>query len=124
LTSSLEVYAVYASSYINVRSVVGRFLEHARVFYFENSDEQSELFLSSADLMPRNLRKRIEQCTPILDNDIKLKILSNLNTYLDDDSNAWLMQADGQYVRALRNDVHEEPINAQNILLNKYSEEY
>jgi len=74
--------------------------------------------------MPRNLRKRIEQCTPILDNDIKLKILSNLNTYLDDDSNAWLMQADGQYVRALRNDVHEEPINAQNILLNKYSEEY
>jgi len=112
------------SSNIKVRSIVGRFLEHARVFYFENADDKSELFLSSADLMPRNLRNRIEQCTPILDENIKSEILANLNTYLADDSNAWLMQADGQYVQALKREGNDEPLNAQNILLDNYSEKY
>jgi len=112
------------SSNIKVRSIVGRFLEHARVFYFENSDQESELFLSSADLMPRNLRNRIEQCTPILDDSIKSKILANLNTYMQDDSNAWLMQSDGQYAQVLQRDNSNEPINAQSLLLENYSESY
>ncbi len=112
------------SSNIRVRSIVGRFLEHARVFYFENSSEESELFLSSADLMPRNLRNRIEQCTPILDDSIKSKILANLNTYLQDNSNAWLMQSDGQYAHVLPRDNNDEPVNAQNLLLENYSESY
>ncbi|MFT4634700.1 MAG: polyphosphate kinase [Arenicella sp.] len=126
------------SSNIRVRSVVGRFLEHARVFYFENSDAESEVFLSSADLMPRNLRNRIEQCTPILDDAIKHSIFSNLNTYLKDDSNTWLMQTDGDYVHARANDdiagasddstgggaEIKVAFNAQQVLLAKYSDQY
>jgi len=112
------------SDNIRVRSVVGRFLEHARVFYFENSDGESELFLSSADLMPRNLRNRIEQCTPILDQELKANILANLNIYLEDDCNTWLMQADGQYVQVIKHDEASDAINAHKVLLDQYSEEY
>jgi len=111
------------SENIKVRSVVGRFLEHARVFYFENADHESELFLSSADLMPRNLRNRIEQCTPILDTAIKADIIENLATYLKDDSNAWLMQEDGSYSQALPQH-GSEPLNAQQSLLEKHSDKY
>jgi len=74
--------------------------------------------------MPRNLRNRIEQCTPILDDSIKSKILANLNTYMQDDSNAWLMQSDGQYAQVLQRDNSNEPINAQSLLLENYSESY
>ncbi len=112
------------SSNIRVRSIVGRFLEHARVFYFENADDVNELFLSSADLMPRNLRNRIEQCTPILDDTLKSRIIENLQIYLEDDSNAWLMQADGQYLQAQAANQESKPRNAQNTLLDKYSENY
>jgi polyphosphate kinase len=112
------------SSNITVRSVIGRLLEHARVFFFENSDAESEIFLSSADLMPRNLRNRIEQCTPILDDSIKQSILDNLRTYLGDNSNAWIMQEDGQYVHALTPDDSEDVVNSQQILLSQYCHEY
>jgi polyphosphate kinase len=92
------------SENIRVRSIVGRFLEHARVFYFENAEDagdqdSSEVFLSSADLMPRNLRNRIEQCTPIEDKNLKARITTDLNTYLSSDRGAWLMQADGHYIQ-------------------------
>jgi len=122
------------SDNIAVRSVVGRFLEHGRVFYFRNSDagknvsddehseNSSELYLSSADLMPRNLRNRIEQCTPILDEKIKLSIFNDLNTYIKDNSNAWLMQADGQYVQAIQLSDDEGPINAQFELLEQFAD--
>ena len=89
------------SENIRVRSIVGRFLEHARVFYFENSEGANEVYLSSADLMPRNLRNRIEQCTPIEDNGLKNQIITDLNTYLSTDCGAWLMQADGQYIQGI-----------------------
>jgi len=111
------------SENITVRSVVGRFLEHARVFYFENTDAQTELYLSSADLMPRNLRNRIEQCTPILDENIKLNIISELELYIEDNSNAWLMQEDGEYVQAIVTDENPSIRNAQHELLEKLSEE-
>ncbi len=111
------------SENISVRSVVGRFLEHARVFYFENGEQESELFLSSADLMPRNLRNRIEQCTPILDLAIKADIIQNLEIYLSDTSNAWLMQANGSYIQAVPS-VESPPLNAQQSLLEKHSDEY
>jgi len=112
------------SENINVRSIVGRFLEHARVFYFENEEAESELYLSSADLMPRNLRNRIEQCTPILDASLKAKILHNLEIYLQDNTHAWLMQPDGQYAQAIRGTNDENDINAQQALLNSYVEDY
>ena len=128
------------SENISVRSVVGRFLEHARVFYFENGDDDSELFLSSADLMPRNLRNRIEQCTPILDSAVKAEVINDLEIYLSDQQNSWLMQADGGYSRVLElendnssntsnNDVEldenaNEAVNAQQSLLEKHSDKY
>jgi len=111
------------SENIEVRSIVGRFLEHARVFYFENSDNESELYLSSADLMPRNLRNRIEQCTPIEDVNIKETVLQNLLTYLADNTNAWLMQPDGEYIQMINFSPNEEQ-NAQQNLLEKHSEGY
>ncbi len=112
------------SENIEVRSVVGRFLEHARVFYFENHDAESELFLSSADLMPRNLRNRIEQCTPIQDPLLKEAVLENLKKYLKDNTNAWLMQPDGQYVQAINTGEDATDFNAQNALLAHYSDTY
>lgn len=112
------------SENIEVRSIVGRFLEHARVFYFENTDGENELYLSSADLMPRNLRNRIEQCTPIEDDAIRQTVLKDLLTYLSDNTNAWLMQSDGQYVQVIKCESEEEERNAQQILLNQYTEEY
>ncbi len=112
------------SDNIQVRSIVGRFLEHARVFYFENADDESEVFLSSADLMPRNLRNRIEQCTPIADAEIRAKIIENLEAYLADNTNAWLMQADGHYAQSIQIGPEDEPRNAQQTLLNNYTEEY
>jgi len=111
------------SENIEVRSVVGRFLEHARVFYFENSDGESELYLSSADLMPRNLRNRIEQCTPIEDSNIKDSILKDMQTYLNDNTNAWLMQSDGEYVQMI-NCAPDEEQNAQQALLDQYTQDY
>lgn len=114
------------SENIAVRSVVGRFLEHGRVFYFENSNDtnepNSELYLSSADLMPRNLRNRIEQCTPILDIKIKTNIIKDLESYLKDNSNSWLMQPDGQYVQSIHVDETEGTFNAQYELLESFAD--
>jgi len=73
--------------------------------------------------MPRNLRNRIEQCTPILDENIKLNIISELELYIEDNSNAWLMQEDGEYVQAIVTDENPSIRNAQHELLEKLSEE-
>lgn len=112
------------SDNIQVRSIVGRFLEHGRVFYFENHDGTNEVFLSSADLMPRNLRNRIEQCTPIKDESIKSTIISDLETYLQDSSNAWLLQDNGQYVQAIPKEAGDLRFNAQQALLDGFGESY
>ena len=109
------------SDNIEVRSIVGRFLEHGRVFYFENTKDDPEVFLSSADLMPRNLRNRIEQCTPIMDAIIKSAIIGDLNRYLQDTDNAWILDEDGRYTKAI---AHGEPRKAQEELLNNHAEEY
>ena len=109
------------SDNIEVRSIVGRFLEHGRVFYFENTKDDPEVFLSSADLMPRNLRNRIEQCTPIMDAIIKSTIIGDLNRYLQDTDNAWILDEDGRYTKAI---AHDEPRKAQEELLNNHAEEY
>ena len=116
------------SENIVVRSVVGRFLEHGRVFYFTNHGLQPEVFLSSADLMPRNLRNRIEQCTPIEDEKLKNIVIKDLETYLKDDCTAWMMSPEGQYTQ-LKNiasgedsDHQSTGFNAQQELLNRITE--
>lgn len=87
------------SENIRVHSVIGRFLEHGRVYCFCNDDEL-EVFLSSADWMPRNLRNRIEHCVPIEDPKLKLIIFNDLESYLKDIAGTWVMQSDGSYLRA------------------------
>ena len=112
------------SENIQVRSVVGRFLEHGRVFYFENNGAASEVYLSSADLMPRNLRNRIEQCTRIKDEQIKSIIINDLELYLDDYSNSWLLQSDGQYAQAIAPSPKHGRRNAQQQILDNFSETF
>ena len=104
------------SENIEVRAIVGRFLEHPRIYAFYN-DGDEEVYASSADLMERNMFKRVEICFPILDKNLAQRILDNLELYLQDNSQAWLLQPDGQYVQAQR--TGDETIQAQTTLLLK-----
>lgn len=86
------------SENIKVRSIVGRYLEHTRVYYFHN-DGDTKLFCASADWMGRNLFSRIETCFPIEDKKLKKLILDDgLNNYLKDNRRAWELQADGTWI--------------------------
>jgi polyphosphate kinase len=77
--------------------VIGRFLEHSRIFYFLNDGEEN-VYLSSADWMGRNFFGRIELCIPVLDRKIKQRVIQEgLKPYLADNSQAWEMDADGNY---------------------------
>lgn len=89
------------SENISVRSIVGRFLEHSRIFYFYN-DGQEDIFLSSADWMPRNLDRRVELMFPVDSTEIWQRVMDVLQVELDDTEKARLMQPDGLYVRVDR----------------------
>lgn len=87
------------SENITVRSIVGRFLEHSRVYYFHNNDE-AKVYCSSADWMERNLYRRVEACFPILDEELKKRVISEgLLPYLSDNMDSWVLQSDGSYKR-------------------------
>lgn len=87
------------SDNIRVRSIIGRFLEHTRIFYFRNGGKQ-DVYLSSADWMDRNFFRRIEACFPILSPRLKRRVISEgLRPYLKDNCQMWEMKADGQYRR-------------------------
>jgi polyphosphate kinase len=87
------------SDNIEVRSIVGRFLEHTRIYAFYNGGDWS-VHASSADLMNRNMFRRVEICFPIADKKISERIINDLFAYLQDNSQAWLLQTNGQYLRA------------------------
>ncbi|MCK5336573.1 MAG: RNA degradosome polyphosphate kinase, partial [Gammaproteobacteria bacterium] len=85
------------SDNISVRSIVGRFLEHSRIYYFQNEDKP-KVFCSSADWMERNLYRRVEACFPILDETLKKQIIKEgLLAYLSDNTDSWVLQSDGSY---------------------------
>ena len=85
------------SEHIRVRSVVGRFLEHSRIFCFHNAGAE-DVLLASADWMDRNFFRRIELCFPVLDPALKRRVIrEGLQPYLDDNCQAWEMNADGGY---------------------------
>jgi polyphosphate kinase len=87
------------SDNIRVRSLVGRFLEHSRVFYFENAGAQ-DVYLASADWMARNFFRRIELCFPIFDPALKKRVIrEGLMPFLEDNTQAWVMNAEGNYER-------------------------
>lgn len=87
------------SENIRVRSIVGRFLEHSRIFLFRNNGKD-DLYLASADWMNRNLFRRVEVAFPVLDADLKQRVVDEgLKPYLKDNQNAWELDAEGNYHR-------------------------
>ena len=87
---------------IRVRSIIGRFLEHSRVFYFAWGKEE-ELLLSSADWMSRNMMRRVELAWPVVDKKLRQRVIDEcLVAYLGDDRDAWLLEASGVYRKPLR----------------------
>lgn len=97
------------SENIRVRSIVGRFLEHSRIYFFNHND-QRHLFLSSADMMTRNMIRRVEIEFPILDKEIEAEIMHILQLQLSDTLKARELQQNGEYTRPL---VNEQPLNSQ-----------
>ncbi len=87
------------SDHIQVRSIVGRFLEHSRVYYFENAGAH-EVYCGSADWMDRNLHRRIEVAFPVDAPELKTRVIDDLKSYLEDNVQAWILQSDGLYTRA------------------------
>ena len=106
------------SQNIQVRSIVGRFLEHSRVYWFANDGDES-MYLASADFMERNLDRRVETAFPIGDRKLRQRIRKELDVYLTDNSTAWQLQEDGNYARLQPGD-GQEPHDVQQQLLEKY----
>ena len=102
------------SDRIRVISIVGRFLEHSRVFYFANGGEE-EYYFGSADWMPRNFDRRVEAVAPVEDSSMHPRLRSLLDTCLEDNRQAWDLQSDGSYVQRHPNGEPEK--SAQNIFL-------
>jgi polyphosphate kinase len=86
------------SEHVRVFSVVGRFLEHSRIFYFKNGDEP-EFYIGSADTMNRNLEHRVEVLTPVEDPELQDGLREIFDTLLSDEYSVWQMNADGSYTR-------------------------
>jgi polyphosphate kinase len=104
------------SDNIRVRSIIGRFLEHSRVFYFRQG-EAEQLYLSSADWMNRNMLRRIEVAWPVTDPALRQRVVDEcLLAYLHDDEDAWTLGGDGQYVSAIPGQGH----SAQAALMARY----
>ncbi len=107
----LKVGIPGVSENIHVRSIVGNFLEHSRIYYFENGGSP-ELYAASADWMPRNLDRRVEIMFPLTDSSIKQQAAHILELELADNVQAHILQPDGTYVRANRTE-QEEIVNSQ-----------
>jgi polyphosphate kinase len=105
---------------IHVRSVIGRFLEHSRVFYFR-CDEVEQLYLSSADWMNRNMMRRVELAWPVTDPAQRQRIIDeDLVAYLHDAVDAWDLLPDGSYARVKPNE-RRQAHGAQAALMARYA---
>lgn len=106
------------SENIKVISIVDRYLEHERVFYFKNNGSP-EMYLSSADWMTRNLDRRIELMFPVLDKDVFKDVKEALDTYFDSTQNVHILQSDGTWTPGTT-EPHKSPKRAQEVLYKKY----
>ncbi|MCE8020791.1 polyphosphate kinase 1 [Halomonas sp. MCCC 1A11036] len=106
------------SENIRVRSIIGRFLEHTRVFHFHN-DGKEETWCSSADFMARNMFHRVETAFPLVDRKQAERVRKDLETYLVDNCQSWLLQPDGRYLK--QQPGNSAPISAQETLLYAYA---
>jgi polyphosphate kinase len=105
------------SENISVRSIVGRFLEHTRIYYFHNAGDP-KVFGASADWMDRNFFRRVETCFPIEEEVLRGRVVQDgLMTYLADNTQAWTLQSDGTYKRVKSGS--QKPRTAQLLLLQK-----
>ena len=102
---------------IHVRSIIGRFLEHSRVFYFLNGGDE-KLYLSSADWMERNLDRRVETCFPVEGKKLVTRVKKELEGFLTDNTQSWVLQSDGSYLRNSPSG-NQNPRNVQNTLLER-----
>jgi polyphosphate kinase len=105
------------SENIEVRSIIGRFLEHSRVYWFENGGHP-EVFLASADFLSRNMFRRVEACFPIENRKLVERIRNDLELCLKDDAQAWRLCSDGSYQRAPASD--GGGVSAQAVLLEQF----
>jgi polyphosphate kinase len=96
------------SDRIRVTSVIGRFLEHSRIFYFANGGEE-EYYFGSADWMPRNFDRRVEAVAPVEDKSLHPRLKSLLDVLLRDNRQAWELDSDGTYIQRVP---HGEPERA------------
>ncbi len=106
------------SDNIRVRSVIGRFLEHTRVYYFGNSG-RPEVYCSSADGMERNLLHRVETAFPVEEPALIARLREDLDTYLADNCQAWVLQPDGSYIQNQPGGEGEERLASQLVLLER-----
>ena len=118
---SLRPQVAGLSKKISVRSIVGRFLEHTRVFYFSNAGAQPRLYCGSADLMDRNMFARVEVCFPIENDALQQRIIQyGLLNYMQDNQQAWTLKSNGVWERVTVNE-HQVVYSAQQVLLDKLS---
>jgi polyphosphate kinase len=99
-----------------VVSIIGRFLEHSRIFWFNNAGDP-EVFIGSADLMPRNLDRRVEAVVPIEEPELRAQLEHLLERYLSDNRGAWDMQPDGSFIQRYP---EEEERNSQLQLIDSW----
>jgi len=109
------------SENIHVISIIDYYLEHSRMYYFANGGSE-ELYLSSADLMPRNLERRIEILFPIQDDKLRVELVSMLNAYFQDNCQARVLKSDGKWQRLSPPD-RETPFRAQKDMLSRVARE-
>jgi len=106
------------SENVRVHSIVGRFLEHSRIFRFEN-DGNPEHYIGSADWMTRNLDSRVEAVAPVEDLDLKEELDTVLETALEDTANRWVMSSDGSYEKV---ETDGEEVDSQEVLMRRAEE--
>jgi polyphosphate kinase len=110
------------SENIRVRSIIGRFLEHTRCYYFHNGGAE-ELYCASADWMDRNMFRRIEVMFPVTTKRLKQRLIADLDTYLNDNTQAWNLTASGEY-QPVSAEPETEAVSAQARLLEQLAESY
>jgi polyphosphate kinase len=106
------------SENIRVHSVVGRFLEHSRIYGFERNGEQI-IYIGSADLMPRNLDTRVELLAPVRDEALRAELLDTFERCMADDANAWVLGSDGDWLR--REPSESDPRSVQGELMARHA---